>query len=177
MAKSKASADWLPDICSRGDLMVILDVSETTIANLKKKNLLVEGAARGQYLTLQSLHTYITYLREQAAGRASSTGISLSDERALTERVNRETAELRLATLRGEVLKLDEVEPSWSNFAGAIKAAALAIPSKARQMIPHLTAHDAETLKDLVRDMLNDLADEVEDTVLGADPSDVSGDK
>jgi hypothetical protein len=40
-------------------------------------------------------------------------------------------------------------------------------------MIPHLTAHDAETIRTLVKDMLNDLADEVEASVTAGDPSHV----
>ena len=43
--------------------------------------------------------------------------------------------------------------------------------------MPHLTAHDAETLKTLVKDLLNDLADEVADAGgAGTDPDQVKPD-
>ncbi len=124
--KSKPStrgAAWVPATCSRGDLSVILDVSVRTIGTYAQKGWLVEAPGRGRYQTLPSIKNVINSLRESATNKASSTGVSLQDERAMTERVEREIKALKLAELRGEVLTLSEILDSWSTFAGSVKGA------------------------------------------------------
>lgn len=170
---STKGAAWVPATCSRGDLSVILDVSVRTVGTYAQKGLLVEAAGRGRYQTLPSIKNVINSLRESATNKASSTGLSLQDERALTEKVEREIKALKLAELRGEVLTLAEVLDSWSAFAGNVKGAILSIPAKARTMIPHLTTHDGGVLRDMCRDVLQDLSEEVSATVIHGNPKDL----
>jgi len=174
MAKSKLMAgQWIPDVCSKADLSLLLGISIRALGDLHAKGVLVPAAKRGTYQTIPSVNAYIDKIRAAAAGRSEEQRNPLNDERMHDVRVNRQISELKLAQLRGEMLSLDEVTESWTKFAAMVKSAALAIPSKARTQIPHLTAHDAETLKTLMKDMLNDLADEAADSVVGAEPDDV----
>ena len=172
--KPKAEAGhWIPATCSKRDLSVLLDLSIRSLTDLAATGILVPAAKNGTFQTGPSVKNYIEKLRKAAANRADEQRNPLNDERMHDVRVNRQISELKLAQLRGEMLSLDEVTESWSKFAAIIKSAALAIPSKARTQIPHLTAHDAETLKTLMKDMLNDLADEAADSVVGAEPDEV----
>lgn len=164
---------WIPEICTKSDLSVLLNISIRALGDLDAKGVLVKAPKNGTYFTQPSVTNYIEKLRTAAAGRSEEQRNPLSDERLADARVNRQIAELKLAQMRGDILTLDEVTESWSKFATAVKTASLSLPSKARTMIPHLTAHDAETIRTLVKDMLNDLADEVEASVLAGSPDDV----
>ncbi len=143
------------------------------LSDLDKKGVLVKGKKKGTYLTKPSLETYITKLRATAAGRSEEVKNPLADERLANERVLRQLNEIKLAQAKGDVLTLDEVEESWAAFAAALKSAVLGIPGRARTNIPHLTAHDGETLKNIVRDVLTDMAGEVEAGVIGGRARDV----
>lgn len=167
---SKPAGDWIPETCSKADLAVLFGVSIRTISDLDQRAIITRGPKRGQFVTRPSIDAYVGSLRKTAAGRSEETKSALTDERLATERVTRQIQEMKLAEMRSEVLTLDEVTDAWGKIATLTKQAALSIPSKARTMIPHLTAHDAETLKTLMKDMLNDLADEVADAGAGADP-------
>jgi len=164
---------WIPATCSMSDLAVLFGVSTRTIKDLDQNGTLVRAPGRGRFETTASINGYLKRLRENAAGRASSTGRTLSDERAESERITRQIQEIKLAQLRGEVLTLDEVSTSWSAFAAAVKAAVLSIPGRARSTIPHLTAHDAEMMKQMCRDLLQDLAEEVDASVISGDSREV----
>lgn len=168
--KSKpVPSSGLPATCSKTDLARIIGVSVRAVSDWDQKGVFTRAEGRGQYELVASVSGYTSALREQAAGRASATGLQLTDERALTEKVVRQIKERELAKLKGETLTLSEVTDSWSLFAGAVKAALLAVPGKARSSIPHLTAHDAEVLRHMCRDILLDLAEEVEATVVSGD--------
>jgi phage terminase Nu1 subunit (DNA packaging protein) len=175
--KKPTTPSGLPETCSRSDLAHILGIAVRTVADWDQKGVFERAVGRGRYYLVASVNGYTAALREQAAGRASATGLQLTDERALTEQVVRQIKERELAKLKGETLTLAEVVDSWSLFAGALKAAVLSVPGKARSSIPHLTAHDADVLKHLCRDILLDLAEEVEASVVSGDPREFSGEK
>jgi phage terminase Nu1 subunit (DNA packaging protein) len=159
---------WVPPTCSAAELAKLLGVSTRALRDWDIKGVLVRAAVKGRYETLPSLHAYHKSLREQAAGRATTNGRSLADEKAEATRVNREIQQVKLAQLKGEILTMDEVTASWTEFATTVRAGVLSIPGKARSFIPHLTPHDAEELKRICRDTLNDMADEAEAVVIGA---------
>jgi phage terminase Nu1 subunit (DNA packaging protein) len=166
-AKPAPKLEWLPENISEAQMSALLGTNTRTVRDWAARGVLVKNGR--QYAALESLHAYIHHLREQAAGRSTANGRTLADEKAEDVRIGRQIKELKLAQLRGEVLTLDEVTESWSNFAAAVRAAVLALPGKARSTIPHLTAHDAENLKRLCRNALSDLADEVEQVTVAAD--------
>lgn len=168
-AKAKpAEASLLPATCTGVQLAEILGIAPRNVREWAQKGVLVR-AAGGRYAVQPSIKAYISHLREQAAGRATTHGGNLADERALLTATQRQIQELKLAQLRGDVLTLEEVSESWSSFATSVKGMVLALPGKARQTIPHLTAHDGETLKRICRDSLTELAQEVGAVVIGAD--------
>lgn len=173
--KRPTTPTGLPQTCSKSDLAHILGISVRSVTDWDQKGCFRRAQGRGRYELVSSVNGYTAMLRESAAGRASSTGMSLADERARTESVVRQIKDLELARLKGETLTRDEVSESWSLFAAAVRAAVLSIPGKARSSIPHLTPHDADVLKHMCRDILLDLAEEVEAAVVSGEPAEISG--
>ena len=173
---SKPAGDWIPETCSKADLALLFGVSIRTVSELDQRGVITRAAKRGQFVTMPSVNAYIGSLRKTAAGRTEETKSALTDERLATERVTRQIQEMKLAEMRGEILTLDEVSESWTAFATKVRASVLAIPSKLRATMPHLTAHDAESARQIIKDVLTDLADEVESMVVSGNPDKIKPD-
>lgn len=157
------AGDFLPEMCSRADLMVIFDCSANTISSYSTKGLLVPVPGKSRkFQTIPTLHSIIGHLREVASSQATTTGNSLQNERAETEKIARQIKEIQLSNMRGETLTVAEVTESWSEFASIVKMKVLGLPTNIRTLMPHLTNHDGKQIKDVCRDMLNELAEEAE---------------
>lgn len=166
MAKSiEVAGKWIPATCSAHDLVLIFGISRRAVADLVASGVVVSAAQRGRYQTIPSIHGYMEKLRKSAAGRGD--GETAAEQNAKLRSIDIEMAQAKLDKIRGDSLSLNEVADAWSALAKAIKSAVLALPNKARSTIPHLTAHDGETLKLLCRDTLDLIADEIEAGVVG----------
>jgi hypothetical protein len=137
------------------------------VRDLAARGILVPAEKKGMYQTLPSIHGALERLRAQASGRGADQ--ELNKIRAQREEINRERDAIELAKTKGEVLTLDEVSEGWSGLVKKVKAMFLGFPGKARSTIPYLTAHDQETLRQIAVDGLNELADEIEMGLVGAD--------
>jgi phage terminase Nu1 subunit (DNA packaging protein) len=122
---------WIPDICTKSDLSVLLNISIRALGDLDAKGVLVKAPKNGTYFTRQSVANYVEKIRAAAAGREEGQRNPLNEERVASEKINRQISELKLAQMRGDILTLDEITESWSKFATAVKTAALSLPSKA----------------------------------------------
>lgn len=162
-----AGGEWIPATCSRADLSILFGVSIRTVDNLIATKVIVPAEQRGMYQTLPSVVAYLEDLRNKAAGRSKDT--MLAEERAKQAAVEREMSEIKLAQIKGEVLSLDEVATGWSSILQRVKGDMLALPAQLRSLIPHFGAHEQETARTLVRDVLNNMADEIEIGVVGTD--------
>jgi hypothetical protein len=95
-------------------------------------------------------------------GQASAPGvqpsISLAEAAAEEKRRKAERAKMDFEVRAGSLLPAQAVEAQWVEILGRIKARALALPSKAKQVIPHLTPADVQALTRIVREMLEELA-------------------
>lgn len=170
---AERAGSWIHEICTKADLSLLMGISMRALSDMDARGLLVRGSKQGTFRTIPSLNARFKYLQEAAAGRAADLVNPLAEEKIAAERVNRQIQEIKLAQLKGDVMTLQEVSESWSEFATKVKSSMLTVPTKARSAIPHLTAHDAEELKIIVKDMLNDLADEIEGSVAAGDGNDL----
>ena len=127
------------------------------------------GATDRQYLPLETLHAYHEHLRDRAAGRSTSAGASLADERAALAKTQREIEEIKLAKMRGEVLDLDETSEAWGRIAATVRGKMLSLSGRVRAKLSDLTPHHGKVIDQIVRDDLNDIADEVEVISVSAD--------
>lgn len=67
-------------------------------------------------------------------------------------------AELKNQMLRKELVEAVAVERAWANVLRQVRSGVLAVPSRLRQVLPHLTAHDVATIDAELRHVLEDLA-------------------
>lgn len=70
---------------------------------------------------------YIRHLREAAAGRRGSSGLSLTDERAKREKVDRELAELKLRELQGALIRIEDAEAAITALCAGVSGQVLAL--------------------------------------------------
>jgi phage terminase Nu1 subunit (DNA packaging protein) len=173
---SKLSADkWLPEACSVSQFAGLISVGVPTVTALKAKGIL-RLDDKDRILVRPSLLSYLNDLRDKAAGKAESGGASLALERARLTRLQAEEQEIRNRKLRGDMLDAEEVGEAWGRVMRSVRGAVMAIPSKARMKLPHLTPTDGERIRDLCREVLEDAATEIEsiaDYTGGADPNEI----
>lgn len=86
--------------------------------------------------------------------------ISLTAEKARLAKEQADAATLRNAALRRELVPAGEVEREWSATLLKLRSAILAVPSRVRQFLPHLTPHDVQALDAELRRVLEDLAND-----------------
>ena len=71
-----------------------------------------------------------------------------------------ELAELELAREEGKLVDAEEIEEEWGHVAALVKTKLLGVPAKARNQIPDLTTDQYLVFERLIREALEDLADE-----------------
>jgi terminase small subunit / prophage DNA-packing protein len=141
-------------------LAQLFDCDEKTVRNLANRGIVVK-AARGQFVASQSIRNYVRHLRSTASGRGGEEEqLVLTQQRARFAKEQADSVSLKNAVLRGQLVSAREVESRWAGVFSAIRARMIGIVSDAVQALPHLTRHDSETLDRLVRDALNEAADE-----------------
>ncbi|HTM76109.1 MAG TPA: hypothetical protein VL133_00560 [Devosia sp.] len=167
-----AGGEWIPATCSRADLSILFGVSIRTVDNLIATGIVVPAEQRGMYQTLPSVVAYLGDLRNKAAGRSADAKLTekrgrLLDEQILAATIKRQTEETTLAQLKGSMLTIGEVVEGWSSIIARMKSDLLAIPRLLRASIPHFGAHEQETARTLIHDILTNMADEIETGVVG----------
>lgn len=100
---------------------------------------------------------------EHLAERKGAEGAPRGESRLTQARVRKESAqaeivELELAAKRRELIPAAEVEGRLREVFTACRTKLLAVPSRARQELPHLAPSDLDVIEDLVRESLEDLA-------------------
>lgn len=101
----------------------------------------------------------------QSTGRISRTKEYIPDydeSRARTEHLKAELLELDRQQKEGKLVPAVDVEAKWVEIVTMARNKMLGIPSKAKQRIPELDANAMSCLEDIVRESLEDLAEEAE---------------
>ncbi|MEM0978429.1 MAG: terminase small subunit [Pseudomonadota bacterium] len=148
----------MPELCvSSKEMAVILGISDRKVRDLAANGLLTRTAP-GKY-AVDSIALYAEHLRKIAAGRGNES-FDLTAERARLTAAQADKAALQAATLRGEMVPVDAVTAEWSHICHAIRAAVMAVPSRVRQQLPHISAADAAVVDGEIRLALIELADD-----------------
>ncbi len=144
--------------CSAGELAKLFGIQPRAIQALAAKGA-VARATHGRYRRDDSIRTYCTHLRESAAGRLAREGgddvLSASAGLKIEQTM---LARARRRVLEGAVIDVERLQPLWTRHARVVRASVLAIPSRARAALPHLSAFDAAKIEEITRDALTDLA-------------------
>jgi hypothetical protein len=82
-----------------------------------------------------------------------------NDSRARSEFEKANLLELERKAKEGLLIPRDQVERAAANVATIVRTKLLAVPTRARQRIPHLTLEEVAILEELQREALEELAD------------------
>lgn len=100
------------------------------------------------------------------ADDAIPTGLSLIEaerlhavERARLSRIKRETDELELAKLKGELVLADEARATVVDLFSTVRTKLLGVAARVKQRLPHIAHEDVREIDSLVREALEDLAE------------------
>ncbi len=92
-------------------------------------------------------------------GRKPAPGESFEAARRRKERALADLREIEVGIKRGALLEVERVEREWGDTLRAIRARVLAVGSRLRQRLPHLTPHDVVVIDRELRDALAASAD------------------
>ena len=115
---------------------------------------------RGEYDLDECRQSYISRLRESAAGRANAGDLNLTDERARLAKEQADAKEMENAITRGELVYIDDVAKRVEVALSNVKTKLLAVPTKVAAEAA--AADDAKEVQALIErhiiEALNELA-------------------
>ncbi|SIS71589.1 hypothetical protein [Paracoccus saliphilus] len=150
------------DTCSAQELADMLGISDRKVREHAAAGHIVK-VSTGKYARVESVRTYCEHLRMAAAGRGDQeSALDLSRERARLASEQADAQAIKNAALRGELVKAVEVEREWQDVLRSVRSGVLAVPSRARQKLAHLTPHDVEAIDAELRRALERLAEAAE---------------
>lgn len=115
--------------------------------------------ADGRFDLQPAIRGYVESLRLKSGGSSLASNPELNAEKIRLAKANADKVETANAKARGELAPLPEVERAWAGILRDVRAALLALPSRAASRLGHLTPHDVQTLDQEVRAVLVELAD------------------
>jgi phage terminase Nu1 subunit (DNA packaging protein) len=101
----------------------------------------------------------------ESGGRKRSHDVTVSPTSLHSARTRKEIAlaelrEIEVRRKREDLVDAGDVAREWAAIIRAVRAAVLAVPSRVRARLPHLTPHDGLVLDEEVRAALTTLADD-----------------
>jgi phage terminase Nu1 subunit (DNA packaging protein) len=136
------------------DLCDLLRLSPAALSGLVQRELAVK-LGHDNYDLIETVGRYVEHLRGAASGRGSEEqALTLTGERARLARAQADAQELKNATLRGLLVPAIEVEREWSGTLRSLRSQLLAVPSRVRQRLGHLTTGDVDAIDRELRDAL-----------------------
>ena len=119
----------------------------------------IEKKPRGEYDLDECRKSYITQLRETAAGRMASGSLDLAAERARLAKEQADAKEMENAIERGELVYIEDVAKQIEGQMTKVRTKILAIPTKyAPELHSLASAREVQlTLEQALTEALNEL--------------------
>lgn len=155
---NRSSSARPASLASAQELGALVGISSRSVRELAERGVIQRSPA-GRYDLAASVAAYCAHLREMAAARGGGSSLTQERERAARERADQ--LALKNAQTRRELVPAAEVAATWSQILRDVRAGLLAIPSRAQQRLPHLSASDVSTLDAEVRAALSEIANDV----------------
>lgn len=155
-----------PKTMAKSSFAKLIGVSPGRVSQMVKAGLPVEpdgriDVARGRLWVQDNIDANRSAAQKQGSlGLDAPRNDSVATERLRLVREQADTAALKNAALRRELVPAAEVEKEWAATMRKVRAAILAIPSRLRQTLPHLTGHDVAALDEELRRALEHLAND-----------------
>jgi phage terminase Nu1 subunit (DNA packaging protein) len=141
-------------LVSSAELSKWLGISPGAIEN-HAANGVIPRAARGKYALQAANLAYCAHLRVAASGRGTR-GEKARDRQAAALA---EIAEMKLRSMKSEVVAASEVEVEWSRRARGLRAGMLSFVARLGGLLPHLSRSDLALVDSEMRQALADAAD------------------
>lgn len=162
MADTEKVSDIDSVTVTAGVLGGILGVSERRVRGLAQEGIFVK-ASQGRYKLKESMHNYVLNLRvANDAGKTIQSDLEdeldLNTEKAKHERIKRHMSELKLALMKGEVHKSNDVEAVMMDMLVRFKTKIVSLPSK---LTPQLVDRDKSYILNALTEELNQVLEEL----------------
>lgn len=157
---NRAITDTVVTAKQLGDLF---GVGDRMVRNLAEQGI-AKKQSNGKYLLFESTKNYIVLLKAQAAGKrvqddTSGETLDLDQERALHEHTKRQITQIKLALIKGETHKAEDVAAVMTDIFAKIKSKLEAMPTKmARRLENKKRTQIQAALADEVRNVLIELS-------------------
>ncbi len=147
----------MPGVVTAAELGQWLNLAAPRVSALAREGR-IPRRADGRFDLKPAVAGYIQSLRLKSGSSPLASNPELNAEKIRLARANAEKVESANARARGELAALSDVEREWAGILRDVRAALLALPSRAAARLGHLTPHDVETLNREVRAVLEELA-------------------
>jgi len=92
------------------------------------------------------------------AADPNASAVNYAQARAVREAYTARLARLKFEEESGRLVPVDELERRLTNVISTSRTKVLAVPSKVRSRLPHLTNRDIAVIDELIREALEELA-------------------
>lgn len=142
-----------------GDL---LGVTDRRVRQLAEEGIFIR-VSKGRYSLPESIKNYITTLKMQndILTSGQEEGIDLELEKAIHERIKRHQSEIKLALMKGEVHRSDDVEQVMTDMLTSFRTRLLNIPSKVAPML--VARNEAGHIRDMLTNEMVEVLEELKD--------------
>jgi phage terminase Nu1 subunit (DNA packaging protein) len=155
-AAVEAAPDLATIVVSSSDLAEMFGVSRRSVSEFSERGI-IDRVGRNRFALQRSVKLYCEHMRGVAAGRGGDGTQELTAERARLAREQADGTALKNAVFRRDLVPTHQVEREWVTVCRKIRNAVLAVPSRVRQTLPHLTSFDVEQISRELRLALTDL--------------------
>ncbi len=140
----------------------LLGVTDRRVRQLASEGIF-KRAAKGRYVLPESIKTYIKMLKMESdiAKGSEDHEIDLDKEKAIHERIKRQQSEIKLALMKGEVHKSEDVADVMMDMLASFRSKMIALPSKLAPLLVGKSAANEvrEVLTKEILEVLMELKD------------------
>jgi phage terminase Nu1 subunit (DNA packaging protein) len=153
-----------PKSLRKKDFGALVGVSPGRVTHMIKQGLPVEpdgriDVARGKQWIRENVNPTRSAAQSKQGDLPFAAQLDAAAEHARLAKERADTQALKNAQLRKELVAAEDVEREWASMIRTARSALLAVPSRLRQIIPHLTAEEVEAIDGELRRVLKELAD------------------
>lgn len=155
-----------PRSLSKSQFAKAMSITPGRVSQMVKAGLPVEAdgkidVARGRLWIQDHIDANRSAAQKQGElGFDMPSADSVQAERLRLLKEQADHAALKNEIARRELVKADDVEREWGSVFRKVRAGILSIPSRMREVLPHLTAHDIAALDAELRRALEAMADD-----------------
>ena len=145
-------------MASQSEISSKLGINVATFKDFVARGI-IEERDRGQYTLEECAKQYLSHLREIAAGRMTTDGLNLADERARLAKEQADAKEMENMVERGELLYMDDVIKDFEEQLMNCKTKLLATPTKIAAEV--FSSRDVQEVKEIMEEAIKDALSEL----------------